>query len=100
MKIQEFCRTKDLGLATELSDYAKSGQIIDPAELQALEDQSGNRMVDIIVVETLERRSHNNVDMPRFLKLTKFYGTAIYTVDRGSLTRLDVGVASLVNFST
>jgi DNA invertase Pin-like site-specific DNA recombinase len=96
-KNQEFAARMGWPVAEELSDFAQSGQVRDRAGFQELETRVRSRTVNNIIVESLDRLSRDAVDLPQFFKLTEYFGVEIHTLDRGRVTRLDVGLAGLIN---
>lgn len=96
-KAQEYAGDKGWQVVEEISDHAISGQTDRREGLGTLEERIRARAVDVILLESLDRLSRHAVDLPRIFELAYFNGVALHTLDKGRVTRLDVGVAGLLN---
>jgi DNA invertase Pin-like site-specific DNA recombinase len=96
-KANEYAEGNSWRVVEEISDAAVTARTDRRKGFETLEERIRARAVDVILIESLDRLSRHDVDLPRIYRRADFNGVELHTLDKGRVTRLDVGVAGLLN---
>lgn len=96
------CRThaqrEALEVVATFADRAKSGAtLFDRPHLWELMQAAKRKEFDVLVVESLDRLSRDQEDLPGIHKRLEFAGVKIFTCNEGQTTKMHIGIRSLVS---
>jgi len=95
---QIHAKRENLKVVATFADRAKSGAtLFDRPQLWELMQAAKRKEFDVVVVESLDRLSRDQEDLPGIHKRLEFAGVKIRTCNEGETTKLHIGIRGLVS---